>query len=229
MRDGSFFKGSHLKLNEILELSYWWANGASVTRAMHETGHSSRTVVDWYNFHRDVCAQYFLDHPVVVGGVGKVVEIDESKFGKRKYNRGRYKEGHWVFGGVERGTNDVFMVEVNDRSAATLLPIIQMYVRPGTTVISDEWRAYSRIPSLGMAHQSVNHSINFVDPVTGAHTQNIESTWSQVKKMMRKQGVDNTSEELFQTYLPEYLWRRKFKAQDPFLTIYEHIKEQYPC
>ncbi len=123
MRDGSFFKGSHLKLNEILELSYWWANGASVTRAMHETGHSSRTVVDWYNFHRDVCAQYFLDHPVVVGGVGKVVEIDESKFGNRKYNRGRYKEGHWVFGGVERGdTNDVFMVEVNDRSAANYYP-----------------------------------------------------------------------------------------------------------
>ncbi len=81
-------------MNEILELSYWWANGASVTRAMHETGHSSRTMVDWYNFPRDVCAQYFLDHPVVVGGVGKVVEIDESKFGKRKYNRGRYKEGH---------------------------------------------------------------------------------------------------------------------------------------
>ncbi len=44
-----------------------------------------------------------------------------------------------MFGGVGRGTNDVFMVEVNDRSAATLLPIIQMYVRPGTTVISDEW------------------------------------------------------------------------------------------
>ena len=42
--------------------------------------------MDWYNFHRDVCAQRFLDHPVQVGGVGKVVEIDESKFGRRKYN-----------------------------------------------------------------------------------------------------------------------------------------------
>ena len=173
-------------------------------------------MVDWYNFHRDVCAQYFLDNPVQVGGVGKVVEIDESKFGKR-------------FGGVERGSKDAFMVEVNDRSAATLLPIIQRYIRPGTTVISDEWRAYSRIPTLGMAHESVNHSINFVDPLTGAHTQTIESTWSHVKKMMRKQGVDSTSEELFQTYLPDYLWRRKFKEQDPFLTIYQHIKEQYPC
>ncbi|KAG8227915.1 hypothetical protein J437_LFUL011843 [Ladona fulva] len=40
----------------------------------------------------------------MLGGEGKVVEIDESKFGKRKFNRGRLVEGKWVFGGIERGT-----------------------------------------------------------------------------------------------------------------------------
>jgi hypothetical protein len=30
------------------------------------------------------------------------MEIDESKFGKRRYNRGRRVDGCWVFGGVER-------------------------------------------------------------------------------------------------------------------------------
>ena len=105
------------------------------------------------------------------------------------------------------------MVEVANRSSATLLPIIQQFVILGTTVISDEWRSYSRIPTLGMSHQTVNHSINFVDPTTGAHTQTIESTWSQVKGMMRKRGVMNTNEKLFDTYLPEYLWRKKFKMK----------------
>ena len=42
---------------------------------------------------------FFIDHPSQLGGPGKVVEIDESKFGKRKYNRGKYQDGHWVFGG----------------------------------------------------------------------------------------------------------------------------------
>ncbi len=37
----------------------------------------------------DVCAQYLIDHAQKIGGVGKTVEIDESKFGKSKYNRGR--------------------------------------------------------------------------------------------------------------------------------------------
>ena len=228
MRDGSFFSGSHLSLNEIVELTYWWARGSTITTAIHETGHSSKTVVDWFNFHRDVCAQHFIDHPVQIGGIGKTVEIDESKFGKRKYNRGRYREGHWVFGGIERGTSEAFMVEVTDRSASTLLPIIKKFIKPGTTIISDEWRAYSRLTTMGMAHQTVNHSINFVDPVSGAHTQNIECTWSNVKQMMRKKCVMHTREDLFPTYLQEYLWRKKFQSQDLFVTIYDHIKEQYP-
>ena len=61
------------------------------------------TAVDWYNFIRDVCAQYFLDHSKVIGGPGVEVEIDESKFGRRTYNRGRRVDGHWVFGGDGEG------------------------------------------------------------------------------------------------------------------------------
>ena len=44
-----------------------------------------------------------------IGGPGKVVEIDEAKFGKRKYNRGRLIEGRWVLGGIERGTGRMFL------------------------------------------------------------------------------------------------------------------------
>ena len=81
---------------------------------------SQLTAVDWYNFVRDVCAE-----PMTIGGPGIKVEIDESKFGQRKYNHGWWQEGHWVFGGVERITGRAFMVEVVQRDAATLIPIIQ--------------------------------------------------------------------------------------------------------
>ena len=228
IRDGSFFSNSHLKLTDLVAITYWWSRGVNVSVAVHETGHSQTTIVDWYNFHRDVCAQYFLDHPVMIGGPGKTVEIDESKFGKRKYNRGRYVEGHWVFGGKERDSSEAFMVDVQDRSAATFLHIILKHVRPGTNIISDEWRAYSQLSSQGMSHQTVNHSVNFIDPSTGAHTQGIESTWAQTKRMMRREGVMNTSRNLFPTYLQEFLWRRKFGDLDPFVTILQHVAEQYP-
>jgi len=38
---------------------------------------------------------------IKIGGEGKVVQIDESLFGKRKYHRGHHVEGQWVFGGIE--------------------------------------------------------------------------------------------------------------------------------
>ena len=65
---------------------------------------------------------------------------------------------------------EAFMVEVDDRSTATLLPIIQRRILPGTTVMSDQWRAYCCLGQSGFNHETVNHSLSFVDPQSGAHT-----------------------------------------------------------
>lgn len=44
-----------------------------------------------------------------MGGEEKVVEIDESKFWKRKFNRGHYVQDQWVFGEYKRDLGRVFM------------------------------------------------------------------------------------------------------------------------
>ena len=54
------------------------------------------TLVDWSSFCRQVCL-YIQDNLEPLGGNGKLVEIDESLFGKRKYDKGkRDHEGVWV-------------------------------------------------------------------------------------------------------------------------------------
>ncbi|KAL5510566.1 hypothetical protein EMCRGX_G006130 [Ephydatia muelleri] len=40
-------------------------------KAQDEVKVASATAVDWYNFIRDICIQYFIDHPAVIGGPGK--------------------------------------------------------------------------------------------------------------------------------------------------------------
>jgi hypothetical protein len=93
------------------------------------------------------------------------------------------------------------MQTVDKRDADTLLPIIQRVVQPGTIIHSDQWRAYYRIQEkLHLEHATVNHSVNFVDPETGVHTQTIESCWAQTKlKFKTMKGV---SADALPSYLP---------------------------
>jgi hypothetical protein len=39
---------------------------------------------------RDVMSQYFVNHPVELGGPGEEVQIDETVIGRRKYNVSQY-------------------------------------------------------------------------------------------------------------------------------------------
>jgi len=71
---------------------------------------------------------------------------------------------------------------VDNRDRATLFPIIQAHVRPGTVLWSDGWAAYNGVATAIASvagHQSVNHSLHFKNPVTGVHTNTIESYWSR--------------------------------------------------
>ena len=46
---------------------------------------------------------------------------------------------------------------------------------------------YRSLRSLGFDHEMVNHQSNFVDPMTGAHTQSVERSWLDAKiKIMKK-------------------------------------------
>jgi transposase-like protein len=142
-----------------------------------EIGISATTTVDGQSFCHEICLDFIEKHSGKLGGPGKIVEIDKAKVGKRKYNRGHYIEEQWVFGGIERGTANFFIVPIPNQTADTLLENIKEWIHPGTTIISDCWSSYNRLGMQGFQHLTVNHSLNSVDPVTGAHTQNIECLW----------------------------------------------------
>jgi len=75
----------------------------------------------------------------MVGRDGVVWKLMRLNWKDVKYNRGRWTDGTWVFGGLERGSSTCFLVPVPDRRSETLLEI-----RPGTTIspMSACWRAY---------------------------------------------------------------------------------------
>lgn len=134
------------------------------------------------------------------------VQIDESLFSKRKYERGRKKPQTWVFGACDDQCGGrVYMVLVPKRDEDTLLPIIQSWCPEGSIINSDCWAAYRNIPNFGYAHCTVNHSENFVDPDTNEHTQRIEGLWHQAKLFLQSHCYNKSSE--IEHYIAEWCFR----------------------
>ena len=97
---------------------------------------------------------------------------------------------------------EISMFIVQRRDAITLMPLIKQHVSPLTEIHSDEWRAYRRISKEGFKHYTVNHTENFVDSSTGAHTQLIECLWNVAKFEIDKRARGK-SEHLLHGYLAQ--------------------------
>ncbi|KFD61561.1 hypothetical protein M514_26249 [Trichuris suis] len=192
-----------------------------------ELGMNKSVTARWNRHLRPVVAEALGEAPVQLGGSSKTVEFDESLFSRSKYNRGKRYPQQWVFGGTCRKTGEAFVVPVEDRSSRTLLPIIQRHVRAGTTVITDEWRAYRCLRREAYTHLRVNHSVNFVDRATGAHTQSVESLWAQAMRGNKRRC--GTRRSAFPSHLCEFTWRKRLAASDDaFDAILAEIVRLHP-
>ena len=221
VRKGTWLESSNLPFRKVVLFLYCWSRELTSIEFS-----KSELVVDWNNFLREVCAHDLLANPPVLGGPGMDVEVDESLFSRRKNHQGRVLPQQWVFGGICRQTRECFMYAVPDRSGPTLLPIIQQAIAPGSTIMSDMWAAYGGIEAMGFAHLQVNHTYNFVDPVTEAHTQNIENAWKNSK--MRNKRQHGTGRTMLDSYLCEWMWRQRYMNNDLFDQIPNSIVQHFP-
>ncbi|KII64825.1 hypothetical protein RF11_03329 [Thelohanellus kitauei] len=239
IRKGAFLDNSHLWVQEILILCCIFARGKydyeSIKYECHlrddSTFLSSRTISDWLTFIREVCIHAVLKiSDGKIGGPGLTVEVDEAKFGRRKFNVGRVIDGKWVVGGICRETKDVFLVPCHDnkRNGLALVEITTQNVNPGSLIITDCWKGYEGLTQEGWDHLTVNHSYNFVDPFTEAHTQNIENLWWQVKRSLPDTYTRKDGSLLY--HFGEFLWRKKIitEPSQAFLVLLKHAAGLYP-
>ena len=97
------------------------------------------------------------------------------------------------------------MVPIHNHKQSTLIPIIQKWIKPGSVIHSDCWKAYSKLCKLGYTHVTVNYSKEFKNIESAACTNCTESEWHHVKVFMPKYGVHK---RLHAGHLAEFMWRR---------------------
>jgi hypothetical protein len=71
----SFLAKSNLSPKKFVLFAYLWAHGVSSASQESLCGLSNHSAIDWNRFLRDVCTSQLLEHPIQLGGVGRVVQI----------------------------------------------------------------------------------------------------------------------------------------------------------
>ena len=226
IRKGTLFYGSRLSTSQILRIAYLWIHKVPKGSMMKMTGHNSRAISEFCRHFEHLTASAITEESCIIGGDGIIVEIDEAKLGKRKYHRGHRVEGVWIVSGIERTPQKrVFAVPVETRDAETLMSIIRAHVAPGSIVHTDCWRGYSQLSS-EFTHLTVNHSLHFVNPQTGTHTNSIEGFWNGLKLQIPPRNRVRAGME---TKLLSVIWRKQNRNDlwTGFLTALKEIHYEF--
>ena len=80
IREGSFFSKSRLTLQKWLLMIHFWAWQYPVTDTFQQIQIGKMNAVDIYRWLREVCSTKLISTPIILGGPGIIVEIDESLF-----------------------------------------------------------------------------------------------------------------------------------------------------
>ena len=137
----------------------------------------------------------------------------------------------WVFGVISTEYSPCrgFFQVVPRRNRATLGQILQRVLLPGSEVHSDDWAAYRNLPlhvPNVSVHRVVVHQNHFVDPLTGIHTQEVESAWSQLRYHIKwERGIRQLD---LQDFLNEEMWRQWRGLNSVFTNVILIIPRYYP-
>lgn len=136
IRSGTWLMLANLPLDKTLIFTTIYLTGLRPRQALlqREAQITAKTTVSWSNRIRLVLMMWALKHSTSLGGVGKIVEIDESMVNKSRFQshcRKAMKQDLWAFGGVERDSGKSFFILVKKRDTQTLMSIIKRWILPG--------------------------------------------------------------------------------------------------
>jgi len=180
------------------------------------------TATSWRKQLQEVCED-MNRHVTKLGGGrdGAAVEFDVTYFGHNK-SRKSYggkksgalrSKGHSVAVVKERGSRRVLISSTgNCENKRDMTGIAATDIAAETCVITDAGAALGGVAGgVGGPHLTVNHSITFVDGVTGVHTNSVESVNKQFKEFLKRQGRSFAlNDKVLWSNIAQYTWQQWF-------------------
>ncbi|KAL7305616.1 hypothetical protein TKK_0002345 [Trichogramma kaykai] len=175
---------------------------------------STSTVVDYYSYCREIGEVVASQSDVVLGGIGKTVQIDETFLTKRKYHHGRITEQMTiiVLGLYCKEDKIGLFFKVNSKSKANLWPYIRKYVDHETSrICTDSTKQYHGVEKMfssNTEHLQTNHSIGeYVDKANPFNTIN---DLENQNKLLKQSIKCRRTPKLLHQYMALNFYRRTF-------------------
>lgn len=216
---GTMFEGSHITLLKWFYAIYVFLShkkGISSTQLSKDINVTQKTA--WFILARIRCNMKECERVLFDG----IVQMDETYVGGK--NKGRFKNnlGRSIkqktpVVGVLTGDRVIAMV-VPDTTRRTLHTIIYGLIKPGSTIVTDEWPAYNGL-SNEYVHETVEHNLRQYVNNAGFHTNGIEGFWSHLKRGLK--GIYHfVKPKYLQMYCNEFAYRyttRKMHDAERFI------------
>ena len=216
----TIFDGRRTPFHKVLLLILLLYLQVSQTTIRYLCNVSRPTIMYYQRISRLINLSAFHSEHLSLGGPNMRVQIDEAILQKRKYHRGRKKPQISIFGAIQEGSRQeqrLFLKRVKSRTAATLIPIIKSLIKPETTIVSDEWRAYFSLSEIGYSHKRVNHSRSFVNE-EGDNTNLIEGVWAHLRRSLPRTGVKR---HLIDEYLARFVMT--YNSKRGFINYFQDL------
>ena len=219
IRSGSFWAKSKLQLIVLVGLMFFFCKGCSVSETVSMLcGKVTRmTVIQWFNYFRDVISTYFANNQITFRNT--TVHIDETFIGgKRKYGRGRVPAvtTRYLLGIIDKTSHKAAVQFVPKRDFINIIPYITRHVTPGCTINTDGARVYNQLNLMNYTHNVVIHKREFVNQ-NGDHTNCIEGFWGNLK--IKLKSLRGSQRDMLDGHIDEFLYRYNRHNEGPMFNL----------
>ncbi len=204
---GTIFEKSHIQMRDWLYAIHVICSskkGVSANQLHRTLGITLKSA--WFMGHR-IREAFRSGGLAPMGGIGCVVEADETFTGRKEGSVKRRGHGHKnaILSLVDRNSGQVRSFHVEGTSAADIVPIIKANVAKETAMMTDEGGHYFTLGDHFATHESVSHKAD--EYVRGdVHTNTVENFYSMFKRGMK--GVyQHCSEKHLHRYVAEFDFR----------------------
>jgi transposase-like protein len=181
-------------------------NGVAAKRVEREIGVTYKTAWRMCSEIRKYMTALDSDDPI--GGVGEIVEVDDTLVGGvvRGKGQGPQMENKTVVLGMLEKGGELITRVVPNRREHHLRPLIQSYVLPGTTIHTDLGASYQNLRDCGYRQERVNHRDFEYVGQNGCTVNRIEGFWAMLKR-----GINGTHIHVSQKHLWKYLGEFEYR------------------